>query len=112
MTCLTEDSTLRPCHNDTDVFDFFAIVTLGLLNGFEKVLDGQVRATHVDSVGAVPEFAGHIPDRIAGRFICDACIGAEDADRLREMVDSLGYGVLDGGFGTDVALKAVEVGVC
>lgn len=76
------------------------------------MLNGQVRATHVDSVGAVPELTGHIPDRIAGRFICDACVGAENADRLREMVDSLEYGVLDGGFGTDVALEAMEVGVC
>jgi len=104
MTCLTKDSTFRSRHNDTDIFDFLASITLRLLNGFEEVLDGQVRTTHVYGVGAVPELTGHIPDRIAGGFICDACIGAEDAYRLREMADGLGYRSLDGGFGADVTL--------
>lgn len=73
------------------------------------MFNSQEGAAYVYGVRAVPEGAGHVPDRVTVRFIGNTGVGAENVYGLLEVRDGLGYGGLNRGFRTDVALKAKEV---
>jgi hypothetical protein len=59
------------------------------------MFDSQEGAAYIHGVRAVPEGAGHVPDRVTVRFIGDTGVGAEDIYGLLEVRNGLRYGGLD-----------------
>ena len=76
------------------------------------MLDCQICTTNIDGVSSIPEGGRHFQDWTAVGLIGNAGIGTEDIDGLLKVLYGLCDGLGNRVLVTDVALEAVEIGIC